>query len=411
MSILNKLKVNSPLEFNECYETVTRMRDFWKRTYKLPIGYVRGEDAEGYPIVPKHSCESNDSYTQRLSFTKPKNIAGSIIEQFNSFVFGSEIDRTGVPEELLSNADLLGNSWRSVIKKALLDSQVAGYSILIPDTTAPAEPLTIQQATEAGVRPFVVSLPIETMIDWTEIKETLIECLIKFSDTLVRYYNSEFFVEIEVKKTNRNSYKVLSVSAPVVHGYDSIPVVLVHPRLWEYSQLSKLAEQQQVLINLESILQVELRNHTFSHFVFTGDFDEEVIKNAKIGQGRATLLSTNGGVTPTFSVLGGSDVSQAASLRESIRNEISDLYKTAGLAEPEAISSAPESGIAKLVGNFKTKAIVKSLADAAEEAENKLLKLIGVNIYIRYPEDYFKVTEDKVAKVETSEESLEDLES
>ena len=121
-------------------------RDFWQRSYKMPIGFVRGIDAEGDAIIPKHPCESSDDYRQRLSITKPKNIAGSIITQFNSFLYQNEVNRSGIPDDVLNDADLMGNSWNTIMQDAILEAQIKGYHMLLSDTTAPSEPLSMAQA-------------------------------------------------------------------------------------------------------------------------------------------------------------------------------------------------------------------------------------------------------------------------
>lgn len=389
MLILDEIKIGKTLPVHAEYDALTIQRDFWRRTYDTPIDYLYGSDALGNPIIPRHACEKAEDYNQRLRITKPKTIASDIIAQYHSFLYQEEPERQGIPDELLLDADLYGTGWNELIKEAVLNAQVAGAHILIPDTTSPMEPLSVAQARLNGVRPYVSSMPIETMINWSKKHNSLLEAIMLFDNDSARYYNSDFYVDISIVKNNRNNYKIVSVSEPVIHGYETVPLVVLRPTLWKGSQIARLAELQQTVFNLDSILQMELQNHTFTHWVMTGDFDIEELKNVKFGQGQVTVLTTSAnGVTPTMNRLG-SETSQADSLRSSIKEEISAIYRSAGLSSPEPLkTAAPESGVAKLVEFSRTNSIVKNIADAAEAAENRLLALLSINATVNYADSF-----------------------
>lgn len=390
MSIYEQIEIGKSVPKHEDYDKKIQAIDFWRRSYNLPLRFLEGRDAVGDEILPRHACEDKQDYKQRLQITKPRGYVQQIISQFNSFLYSQPISRDGIPEELLDNADLNGTSWQRLMSESVLQAQVAGGHILIPDTTAPSEPLSQEQARVAGVRPYVAQIPIETVINWAPGEK-----LLMFKD-MIRYYNDEFYQDFIIEKNNRNNYKVVAAEEAVMHGQDSMPLVVLKPRLWVDSQAAKLAEIAQTIFNIQSVLQVELMNKTFSHHVLIGDFEIPEDQPVKIGQGKATVLTTSGaGVTPAIQVLGGSDVAQADSLRKSLQDEVSELYRTAALKSADPLdSAAPESGLSKQVEFQATEAVIKSLAEAAEDAENKLLEFMGVEASVAYPDDYSNLIQE-----------------
>lgn len=397
--IYDKIKLNQNVPLHETYNDILLAHNFWWNTYELPVNYIDSSDARGNPILPSHGCEDAEDYNQRKNLTKPKAYVQQIINQFNSFLFNSDIVRTGVPEEIINNANLRGESLNQVMSEACILSQVKGLSFLIPDSTLPSGNISMEQARLSSSRSFIKVIDPDAIINWSKNYD---EVIILF-DGFIRYMNDDFYQDFEIKINNRGNLKVIGIGEIISHNYDRIPLVMLRAKNWPDSQAAKLCDIFFSIINFESVLNIEIMNKTFSHHVFAGDFDADSVKNAKIGQGFATVLETKGGVTPTLQVLGGADISQADSIRASIKSSVNELYRTAGLSSPEPLTtSAPESGIAKLVEFNKTESIVKSLAEACESAENNLWELMGINATTDYPETFAPTIESESAIIDNN---------
>lgn len=400
MVIIEQLEPNKHLPIHEEYEDLVQARKFWWDSYELKRNYLWSKDANGGDIIMRHRCEDSDDYQKRLQSTKPRAYLQQIINQFNSFVFNTDIVRSGVPEEFIEDADGDGTSLNELMREATIKAQVKGGHVLMPDFTGPQEEISQAQAAALGVRPIIRSYDIDSVINWNDE-----EVIIRFSETFARYYNDEVYIDLVISKNNRNSIVIKDISAPVSHGYDKKPIVILRPKLWVESQAAKLADITQTIFNLQSLLTSELYNKTFTHVVLAGDFEADEIENIQFGSGQATILTTQGGTAPSIQTIGGAVVAQADSIRTSLIDERNALYETAALqrvTSKDAIDT--EAALSKQLDSQATFAVVQAIADSDEEAENKLWNLFGIDAESDYSAAY------KEPEVEETPEPMEAME-
>ena len=387
MTIIEQLKPNTPLPIDESYNKLEQIRSFWSNSYRLPVNYLTSTDPMGNEVLLKMDCESTKDYNTRVSLTKPPSYVQQIVNQFNSYLFTQSITRTGVPAELLEDADGYGNDLDYFMAQATLKAQIKGSSFIMPDSTAPEMEMSIAQAQAASVRPIMVSYDISSLLWWEDD-----EYIIRYDKENARYFNDEVFIDLKLSRNNRRTTFIKELGEPVFHGYYKAPIAFITPHLWEDSQAAKLAEILQSIVNIKSWLMSELGNKTFSHIVLAGDFNTEDIDKINFGRGKATVLQTEGTVTPTISVLGGSDTAQADSLRKSLADEVNEMYRTASLQPPQGTAVAQaESGISKAVEFEKTNAVIRSIGVAAENAENEMWRLFGITARSSYPRRFDNV--------------------
>jgi len=166
---------------------------------------------------------------------------------------------------------------------------------------------------------------------------------------------------------------------PVAHGYDSVPLVRLRPQfdpLGEVagscgdSQAGPLAESQQAIANLLSLVGEEIYNVTFSQMIAFG-VSEAQVGDAKVGSNRVLCVPNPAGSVTMI----GADPAQAESIREQIADEIANLLRLAGVNPTDATQVA--SGLALAFRHNDLATIVAALALACEDAEAKLWDLLG----------------------------------
>jgi len=167
---------------------------------------------------------------------------------------------------------------------------------------------------------------------------------------------------------------VKEVSEPYSHGYASIPLVEIQPFDVPQSQLP--ADSQRNIVNILSLLQQEITDHTFTKHILSGvriPQDEDGTKQKiSYGSKRMIVLEDSGAKLDTI----GSDVSQADSLRKQIELEETNLYYASGFGRPNVEPTAL-SGTSRLIAMEDFFINCDALKNAIEVAENKILAIIG----------------------------------
>jgi hypothetical protein len=416
------IKIGEVLAKHPEYKAQKQRRSFWRSTAKCTADHVHDTDARGYPIIHRFDCESVKTYNKRKQRTKPRNHSGPVEKKFNDFVFRNEITRPSEMDpqlqELYNDCDLYGTAINDYMKKAMFRAQIDGVRGILPDSTGPSDGriLTKAQAMYEGERPFLRDIDADNILNWSMVDCFLTEVIILFQDQdgkpFAKYYNEEICFDIILSPIGRSGeYRVDGVSEPIPHGYAPyMPLILIRPTEWE-SHIAPLAEVQQGITNLLSLLNQQIYTKTFTKYLLSG------LKLAKDDEGDAqpptkfeweddTVMAVKDqGVTKVDL---GSDVSQTEMILTVISNEEENLYRTAGLSAPNPLKTGqPESGIAKAFSFNNLEVELKSLSDTAEAAENGLLKRLWV-AYGKPGEPEPTIYDDKFEAPDLAEE-LADL--
>ncbi len=385
-----KLAVGEVLPKHDTFTSDALARAFWRLSFKTGRQYIYGSDAMGHAILAQHEREK-EGYQRRLRMTKPRNHSGPIIRRYNNHVFRIEAarpdDQGDLYQTLLDDMDGDGNSVDAFMAKALLMAQIERESYLLVDSTKETDgEISQAQAAADGVRPVVKLICPDSVINWTEYNGALTQVLILMEredgTQFATLYDKQFSQVANLKKQDGGSLKVESLDAAIAHGYESLPVVRLRP-FEDESQISPLAESQQLITNLQSWLIEEMGNITFSQMVASGVSATEV-KDAYVGNNRLICLPNP---ASTITVIG-ADPAQALSLNDAITKEQQELYRIAGISSDDPTKSGnPESGIAKAFKHNDLSANLSALAATAEEAENKVMDLLFAAAGEDYPGD------------------------
>jgi hypothetical protein len=369
---------------------------FWRLSYRAGRGYLSGLDAHGNAVLVQHEREEQSSYLRRLRTTKARGYVGPILRRYLGVVWRRPPVRPADPPpiyaDVVKDATGGGLSLDAVMRLALSRAQVDREAYLVPDVRSsvslPSQP-TVAQIRQAGARPVVHVMDAPCVLNWRDVAGSLAEIVYLWEDAagrrILRYVDDAVFQDYDLEEyrdgVSITGAKVGPAIGPAVaHGYGMMPIVRLRPIFDPHaalatgtmgdSQAAPIAEAQQAIVNLLSLLNEEIYNVTFSQMIASGVSESEV-KDVKVGNCRVLCLPNPASRVDFI----GADPTQAQSIRSSLEDERSNLYQAAGLAPGDP--SAAASGVALAWRASDMGSIVQALASAAEDAENRLWSVLA----------------------------------
>ncbi len=400
-----EIVVNKQLPRHPEFDSATIARKFWQLTFETGRDYVYGRDAHGGPVLVPHEREK-EGYQRRKQITKPRNHAGPIVRRYNNHVFRIPATRNedSAPDGslyrmLLDDADGHGNPLSHFMSKSLQEAQIDRDSYILCDSTKPEGyegDMSVAQAKEAKVRPVLRMIDADSVIHWREYDGAMTEAIVIFEredgSRFARQYDDENYRDIELKKPEvapapsagepqygyHKAVIVESIGEESPHGYGDLPLIRMRPFDGE-PQIGPMAESQQNITNLLSLLMEEIYNVTFSQMILTGVAASDV-KGEFIGNNRVICVPNPAGGMMAI----GADPAQAKTIQDAIINEQKELYRIAGISADDQ-SKQPESGIAKAFKHNDLSANLAALAESVQNAENRAMRLIFEASGQKYP--------------------------
>jgi hypothetical protein len=372
MSIRSQIELGKELPKHAEYERLARLWKFLDLSYTGGSKYKNGSDADGAEIFIPHELESADGIKRRKRLATYRNYCRPIAQKYNAFIFGYPVVRdqqNATLTEWAKDVDALGTPLDGFMASAALRAEVLGRWFLLLDTTKGVETQTQAQARAAGNRVFVTGIHPTRVLAWSHAREIdqLTEVLIHSpADNLARLYTASDVTLIQLKT---DTMTVAFIDEPQPHEYKRPPVVMVTALLDGASLIGDIAELNKSLFNLDALMREELFKQTFTQF-FASGMNAQGIKSASFG-GRKLLCHKNKDVK--IDRLTG-DVSQAESIRASIREDVGEIYRLAGLSNPDVVQNT-ESGRALKIRWNEIALIAAQIADRTERAENQVLTL------------------------------------
>lgn len=387
--------IGQPAPVHPTYATDEVARRFWRLSYRCGRGYLSGRDALDGPVLVNHEREELAGYKRRLRITKARGFVGPILRRYLGLVFRRPpirpADLPPLATEFVADATGTGVPLDTVMRRALARAQVDRESYLVPDMTGSpgVHNPTQAQLAQAGTRPVVYVLNASCVLHWEEAPGGgLSEILFMWTDAngqaILRWMDKTDFQDFTVKPGATAGGEIVSAGQQQPHGYTTMPVIRLRP-VWDPdndwageasagdSQAGPLAESQQAIANYLSLLNEEIFNVTFSQMIASG-VDESAVKDVKVGNCRILCLP-NPAARVDFI---GANPAQAASIREALTDEISYLYRAAGLAPGDPLASGQAvSGVALAWRASDMASIVDALASATEDAENALWRVLS----------------------------------
>ncbi len=238
---------------------------------------------------------------------------------------------------------------------------------------------------------YLIKIPPQSLVNWEEDNGILTEVIIGYPNDTYVYYTADFTQRFYVDKSNT----ITTIDEAMPNTVGLLPIIKFSLD-GNDSQICDIAELNKIVFNLDSLLMEELFKNTFTQFFITGVTPDDL--GSVVLQGRKFITIKKPSVT-VDPVSG--DASQADSIRTTIDGYTKEIYRCAGLHQPDVIQNT-ESGRALKLRMNEVQQIAAKIADNMEASENRLLeywsKAMGVSIEMSdYPEDF--QTEDLITEL------------
>lgn len=373
------------------YQQQRIYRSFWRVSDRADSSYQDQYDARGMRIMPPHARESESAYATRLNKAIARPYVRPIINRYNDHATRQPVERPDGGDAYnlwLRDVDGMMTNMDEFLARTGRMAQIEGTSAVLMDDTRTGD----SQADQTGG---VVSRLIhaDQILNWREWQGEIQEALILLEDPngvmFLWYVGPDYVQRINIKqptRRQRNLVSIRGISSPLSfsrievtsfdeqepHNWLGVPV----KRVWPFrsdsecagdtSQAGPIAESQKRLANFESYLREEIEGATFTWNVLSG-VDSDQVKDISIGVAKFMCLPDPGSSAQRL----GADASQAASIRESITQEVRELYRVAGLSPGDPLqASAPESGVAKAFAFNEIEATLSKLTSSLQQTEN-----------------------------------------
>jgi hypothetical protein len=386
--IIERIKVGESLPCDPSRLANESAVRFYRLSYEGSHRYKFGSDADGKPVFIEHEQESQQGIARRKRSSTYYNYCQPIIDWYIDTVFTRPIQR-----ELSDKAygafqldcDELGTPLSEEMQYAMTQAMICGEYYLVMESTLDSDVETRAQSEANGSRMFLVGFDYENIKAVRYINNKMTECLIRVDEDTARLYDQDYVWKIYLKDG-----KVSQVEGPIEHEYGMIPVVQVTCNALRQSFIAQIAEANKTHFNLSSVLQEELYRQTWTQWIGMGVSPEE-LKPMTAG-GRKIFCIDKDKSTMDFKQLS-AEISQADSLRTSIKECSDQIYLAAGLTKPD-VQTGPESGRALIVKASEVARKARKIADYSEKAEVQLAKIyaggmdVEIPVEINYPDEF-----------------------
>jgi len=364
------ITVGEPLPVDTDAAAGEKAMNFWEAAFDGGPAYKNALDCDGEPVLIRHEpLETDEGFNRRKRRAVYRNYCKTIVKRFNSFVFRVPVERDGGNEawsEWCNDADDRGTPFTHFMRAAMKKAQVFGRYYLVVDSTKSIDSgdMTQIQAEEAGVRMFLRCIDPRRVQARRYVSGQLSEILVRVSATEAIMWDSTLMTLISLDDEGC----VASV-VPIAHTWPRMPVIELAPFEGD-SQIKDIAELNKDLFNLESLLKEELFGTTFTQYWAIG-VREDQLKQAIFGPNRVICIPSG---DARIEVTGGKP-EQAQSIRTSMADDVTEIYRIAGLkAEDPLDVNAPKSGVALKVEFDTVDVILAAIGDCAEQAENAVIE-------------------------------------
>lgn len=362
-----------------------------------------------YPGLFKFRREEDDDYSLRVQMTPYRPYARRIVKTFAKYVTKDDPEREGVDayadyiEDIDGKGTPLTLFTRNIISMYLA---LGSMNVLVDVPQSDVEPVSKLHAKQAGLRPYVVPILPQQVVDydidnygrykWCIIQTShIVNDLTKDSAVEVirrTYWDSNVWVRYEkqgndkFKKTGEGTHG--AKRTPVIRVIeDDIDNDVMTPEAWFFD----LADINRAIYNLESLDLANFYYQTLGILVVPGKSMGEEQSAVEVSNHTATF--ENGqeekGITRF--------VSPAGTPYESFSRKIEELklemFRVAGLSQRKDTREA-ESAESKEWDFQDTNQFLASVGHVANFLENQILDICAAYTsqtysgYVSYPKDY-----------------------
>lgn len=369
-----QVTTNQPVPYHPDFNKLALKWQFYDLSVEGGSDYVDGKDGRGKPVLWKSEFEDDPAYERRKDISPYTNYCEPIVRKYRNYIYNQPIERDQENKQFIEwskDVDLLGSSLHQFMRTCTFRAQQYGRYFAVADTTKTNPYQTVAQAQAAGNRCYFSPVHPTAVVNWVIRDGVLLEALIRYSKTRLVLYTQQTIQEISVRE--KDGY-VSGVGAESAHGFGILPVVMFTAMDNMRSQLQDIAPLNRALFNVYSLLNVELYANTYTTNFLLGVNADQLKDSAVAIQGKRVIAINKPDAKVDRMV---ADSSQAESIRQTITLYEQQIYRAAGLAEPEAVKQA-QSGYAIKLRHSEVGQIVADVADRAEDGENKLIQLYSI---------------------------------
>lgn len=376
MSIFSTVVLNKKIPTHPDYVQNVKDGEFFEEATEVSSDYFEVPDTKGNDALRRFTCEDSSDYLFRKNIANPKNFCGGILNKYLNTSFKEKPVRND--NEFYKNVDTLGSTMDELMQQAAKEALVYGVSYLLPDSNSNEENLSQAQQRLMGVRPFIRLIQCNRVVNWNDIQSHLSEALVEFEseegNIYFIYYDTVNYARIDVN----DKFVVTAIGDLIPHNYSSIPLVRVLPFDTDESFIAAGANLQLNIANLDSLLSVEIYKATFSKYFASGiSLPTDAEGNTVPLTWGVNRIMVSPAADSKMTVIG-ADTAQADSIRKSIQDEITSLYKMYHLSASSIgeITEVP-SGISLIISREDFNAACNSIVKAVEQAEAQLVILLN----------------------------------
>jgi hypothetical protein len=384
--------------------------------------------------ITSYFKEGDQEFKARVERAYRFNHTREVVELVQKYLFKGDIARKvdeapEVVKQFWKNATLSGLDIAQLMRQVSTLKSIGGRCAIVVDNNmvvdeseeGSARAVSIAEAKKTNARIYAYTVPVDDLLDyaydedgdggllWVKIRERARDDrdpINSSGDILVRVRlwtrtGWSLYEEVEVRTGRRSEpvRKVLQIASGT-HNLGIVPVVLVDHSISSEPYkaaglIDDIAYLDKAVANYLSNLDAIIQDQTFSQLAIPAQAlmpgDETYSKVLEMGTKRIFLYDAGTGSTSKPEYLS-PDPKQAGVIISVINKIINEIYHTIGLAgertkEDNSQGIDNSSGVAKAYDFERVNSLLTSKAQACENAENQVIKLVCLWAGEKAPEE------------------------
>lgn len=371
------LKVGQKPSRHPQHAELCQLWKFLEASYKGGCKYKEATDSNGQPIFIDHEQESKVGSNRRKRMATYRNFVKPVVDKFTSFVYGQHIPRDSSSlyaawvDDVDGKGTCLHEFMRHVASKAIL----LGRWFVMVDTTKSSENITQAQAKAQGATMVLSCLHPSRIVDWNDNMDSV---MIQ-QDVLTYILITDKSITTGTLDEKGEVAKVVEVP----HTWGSCPVMIITAGEDCIGVAQDVAELGKSIFNMDALLKEELSKQTFTQYWATGISSEEDLGSVNVGSRK--IICVNKPAQDVKIDKLSADPAQAESIRQTIEQDVREVYRVVGLRMPDILKQA-ESGVAIKLRFSETSAICQALSNGFKKAEDRVNEYFE-RAYGTYPQE------------------------
>ena len=350
-----------------------------------------GGFSDGSYIVA-HVRESDDKYKERKKLSFYLNYIQPVVDSHVNPVFSDEpsreyVDKDGLFEQFIADADSNGNSLNRVMKSYAKPAKLKACVLVVVDNYN-SMPTDLKSAKDNRILPYTFKVDPELIIpgecevderkklvkvvyyedDYITAKGTKLKQKREWTTTYTAQYRQieESQTEVKYVEVSRSEYDHGVLPCFFFYGENNLD-----PTIMPSSQFLQPAKVGSAIFNLCSEVREIQRKQTFSILTKPGEAPQE---GETVGVSNVMYYAEDATNTPAFIA---PPEGPANSLSQNIKDLIAEIYRMSCVSYTQQYASGNQSGESKRWTFHITRQVLEDFAVSCEQCEMKIAKIFG----------------------------------